>query len=158
MSILPTWPIAAGTLVLGLSVGACIDHTVMSGRIAKIEKAHADVLEQIAQVQDSDQRAARSKERDMGRLVGKAEQEKEDAQNQARAAATAALNSERMRQRSERRTASGGGVPEAPAACAGTTGAELSRPDAAFLVGFAQRADEQRAALAACYSAYDALK
>ena len=38
MSILPTWPIAAGALVLGLVGGAWLDHTVMASRIAKIEK------------------------------------------------------------------------------------------------------------------------
>lgn len=29
MSILPTWPIAAGALVIGLAGGAWIDHRVM---------------------------------------------------------------------------------------------------------------------------------
>lgn len=44
-------------------------------------------------------------------------------------------------------------VPAADAgaeACAGASGAALSRPDAAFLVGLAARADELRAALERC--------
>ena len=48
------------------------------------------------------------------------------------------------------------GVSEAPRAdCAGGTGAELSRPDAEFLVGEAARADRLRAALDACYAVLD---
>lgn len=47
---------------------------------------------------------------------------------------------------------------EAPrASCQGGTGAELSRPDAGFLVGEAARADELRAGLEACYAVLDAI-
>jgi hypothetical protein len=46
-------------------------------------------------------------------------------------------------------------VPGAGATCSGSTGAELSRPDAIFLGGEAARADELRTALSACYAAYD---
>lgn len=42
--------------------------------------------------------------------------------------------------------------------CAGTSGAELSRPDGRFLEGEAARADRIRAALDACYRQYDSLK
>lgn len=53
-----------------------------------------------------------------------------------------------LRDRAERPAvpASGG----ASQACAGSTGAQLSRADAAFLVGLAGRADEIRAALERC--------
>lgn len=52
-----------------------------------------------------------------------------------------------------------GGMPaDARAACAGGTGAELSRADAEFLVGEAARADEQRAGLAACYRVIDGVR
>lgn len=40
--------------------------------------------------------------------------------------------------------------PAAAPSCAGTTGAELSRPDAEFLAGFAARADELRVELGKC--------
>lgn len=42
--------------------------------------------------------------------------------------------------------------------CAGASGAELSRPDAEFLIWEAARADEQRAGLAACYQVMDSLQ
>ncbi len=49
------------------------------------------------------------------------------------------------------------GVPEATRpGCAGSTGAELSRPDAEFLVREAARADDIRAGLDACYRHVDA--
>jgi len=44
-----------------------------------------------------------------------------------------------------------------PADCKSATGAELSRPDAGFLIGEATRADTLRAGLKACYTQYDAL-
>jgi hypothetical protein len=43
------------------------------------------------------------------------------------------------------------------ATCKGTTGADLSGPDASFLVREAARADTIRAGLIGCYAAYDAL-
>lgn len=46
----------------------------------------------------------------------------------------------------------------ARADCAGGTGAELSRPDAEFLVREAARADTLRAALAACYAYADTVR
>lgn len=155
MSILPTWPFAVGTLVLGLAGGAWLDHTVMAGRIAKLEATHADVLRQIDQVQDSDEIEARTKEQDWAARVGQVEQEKTNEIDRINNRHAAMVDG--LRQRANRRAAPGGGVSEATATCAGATGAELSRPDATVLVGIAQRADEQRAALAACYSAYDAV-
>lgn len=57
-----------------------------------------------------------------------------------------------LRKRPERPT----GMPDTGrVACAGGTGAELSRPDAEFLAGEAARADELRAGLAACYQVID---
>lgn len=55
---------------------------------------------------------------------------------------------EQLRQRPER-------LPEPAPACKGTTGAELSRPDADFLAREAARADRLRQALAACYQQYE---
>lgn len=60
-----------------------------------------------------------------------------------------------LRRRAERPA---GAVPaDSRTACAGATGAELSRRDAEFLVGLAARADQQRAALTACYEVIDGL-
>ncbi|MBE0454841.1 MAG: hypothetical protein IBX58_14315 [Roseovarius sp.] len=50
-------------------------------------------------------------------------------------------------------------VPGDPAPdCTGTTGAELSREDAGFLVRESARADRHREALAACYAYADSLQ
>lgn len=53
-----------------------------------------------------------------------------------------------LRDRAERPAVPASGA--AAQACAGASGRELSRPDAAFLVGLASRADELRAALERC--------
>jgi hypothetical protein len=49
-------------------------------------------------------------------------------------------------------------VPSAPAACAGTTGAELARGDAEFLAGYSADAAKLEAALNQCEAAYNALR
>lgn len=58
-----------------------------------------------------------------------------------------------------KRPARPAGVSEAPRPqCAGGTGAELSGPDAEFLVREAARADTIRAALISCYADLDGLR
>lgn len=155
MSLIPTWPFVVGGLLIGAAGGAALDHTIMSAKIARIEKATADVERQRAEVYAADQMAARTTQQAWADQIGRIEQGKQDEINRVRAAGAAALAG--LRNRPDRQPASAGGVPQAAPACAGATGAELYRPDATFLVGLAQRADEQRAALAACYGAYDAL-
>lgn len=155
MSMLPTWPIAAGALVLGLALGAYADHTVMAGRIAKIERAHADVERQRAEVYATDQVEARTKEQAWAARVGQVEQEKTNENARIAARYTAELDG--LRKRAERRPTPPSGMPEAATSCAGATGAELSIGDSIFLARYAARADQQRAALAACYGAYDAV-
>lgn len=76
-------------------------------------------------------------------------QEAEDAKNEELRRVGARLNAAivELRGRADRAV----GMPEAGRkACAGANGAELSRPDASFLVGEAARADALRAELAAC--------
>jgi len=158
MSLIPTWPTAVGALAVGLAAGAYADHTVMAGRVAKIEATQAKAAEARSLEYARLSGAARIREQEQAAAAGRVEQEKENEIARVRAAGAAELNSERMRRRAERPAAPAGGVPQATPACPGATGAELYRPDALFLVGVAQRADEQRAALAACYGAYDALK
>ena len=82
------------------------------------------------------------------------QQRTNDAHLQAsrRVGARLADDLERLRQRPERLPASDA------QACAGAGGAELSGPDAAFLVREAARADQIRAGLEACYKQYDAIK
>lgn len=109
---------------------------------ARIEKERADSF-----------KAAREIERNL--------QEKYDAVAKKQAARLAdtrrnldtALDS--LRDRPERPA----GMPEGSrAACAGGTGAELSRSDAEFLARESARADDIRDGLEACYSAVDAVK
>ena len=87
------------------------------------------------------------------------QRERQDAeiakQNQAHADQVRTVNRkladalERLRNRPERNNE------PARAACEGSTGAELSGPDAAFLEREAARADELRAAVSACYAWID---
>lgn len=158
MSLIPTWPFVVGALVIGGAGGFALEHTIKSAEIARAAKVTAEVDRQRSEIRAADERDARSKEQTWAERVGQVEQEKTNAIAQAQAAGVAAINSERMRQRSDRRPAPSGAASQASATCKGTTGAELSRPDAEFLIGEATRADSQRAALSACYQAYDSLK
>lgn len=149
MSILPTWPIAAGALVIGLAVGAYADHKVMGARIDKMEAASAE-QERVRQVQRAtDERAAREKEQQWAARAGQIEQEKLDEINRIRSDSAAAIA--RLSNRPDRKPAPASGVPQTTATCTAATGAELAASDAIFLSRLAERADEQRAALQACY-------
>lgn len=156
MSILPTWPIAAGALALGLAGGAYVDHKIMQGRIDKITIEHAKVEQERMVQRTRDEVAARENERILVERANQIEQGKIDEIariNDRHAAAIASLQ-----QRPERKPANPGGVPTAGSTCQGSTGAELSRQDGGFLAGEAARADELRTALGACYKAYDSLR
>lgn len=156
MSILPTWPIAAGALVVGLAIGAYADHKVMGARIDRMEAATAE-QERVRQVQRAaDERTSRTNEQRIVEAAGKTLQEKEDEKNRIVVERDAALAS--LRARPDRKPASAGTVPAAPAACQGATGADLSRQDAEFLVFEAARADGVRAALEQCYGQYEAAR
>lgn len=156
MSILPTWPIAAGALVIGLSGGAYVDHKIMQGRIDKITIEYAKQEEQRLLQRTRDEVAARENERILVERANQIEQGKIDEIariNDRHAAAIASLQ-----QRPDRKPANPSGVPSTSPTCQGATGAELSNRDAIFLAGFAARADEVRTALGACYKAYDSLR
>lgn len=155
MSILPTWPIAAGTLVIGLVAGAYVDHNIMAGRIDKMTAAHAETLRQREVKRAADEATARSNERQMTEAIGLIEQGKTDEIARIRNAAADTVA--RLQNRPDRQPARTGGVPQAATACKGATGAELSRQDATVAVGIARDADEQREALKACYAAYDSI-
>lgn len=156
MSLVPTWPIAVGTLVIGVLSGAYVDHAVMESRAEKVAAAHAEELRQREVQRAADEATVRKNEQQMTEAIGLAEQEKSDEIAKVRNTAAAQLAS--LQNRPNRKPASASGVPQATAACEGATGAELSRPDAEFSLRLAERADEQRAALAACYKAYDSVR
>lgn len=155
MKLIPTWPIAAVCLALGVAGGAVSTRLVYVAKIDKINADHAEEL-RVREVQRArDEVAARQEERRLTLRAGEIEQEKTNEIAAIRAAHAVQLSS--LQNRPDRKPAPAGGVREAAPACSGSTGAELSRPDAEFLAREAARADELRAALSSCYAAYDSL-
>jgi hypothetical protein len=155
MNLLPTWPIAVGGLVIGLAGGAYIDHSIMESRFNKLVAAHAEEL-RLREVQRAkDEVAAREEERRLTVRAGQIEQEKTDEINRVRTSADALIA--RLRNQATSKPASPSGVPQAATACESTAGAVVPERTGEQLVRLAERADEQRAGLAACYQAYDSL-
>lgn len=155
MSLIPTWPIAAGALIIGLGAGFSVEHWRLGAELARVESQHAE-QERTRQVQRAaDERIARKKEQDLNKAAADALQGKQDEINAI--AIRLAGTTSRLQQRPDRKSPDPGGMPGATPSCAGTTGAELSRPDGEFLAGEAARADTIRAALAQCYRQYEAL-
>jgi hypothetical protein len=162
MKIIPTWPIAVGTLVLGLAIGAGADHLWMNGKVSAAQKRYTDLSAQVAEEKrqrevqrGNDERAAREKEQKAAREAGQKLQEQID--ENVRIAGQRDDAVKRLQSRPDRKPAGAGGMPAPAPTCAGSTGAELSRQDGGFLIGEAARADELRAALKACYGTYDAM-
>lgn len=166
MSILPTWPIAAGcsviALAVGLAVGAGADHLWMAPKVAKITKDYNDLVTsnkeaaRVAQVKrGDDERAARETEKAQAKVVAQIEQEKQDAIATVRSDADALIA--RLRKQAASKPANPGGVPSAGPACQSAAGGEFSDSGREDLVRLAERADQQRAALGACYQAYDSV-
>ena len=109
---------------------------------ARIEKERADASEK-----------ARSTEKMWQGVVNGTVEEMQKRQTNIRRNLDIALDS--LRDRPERAAS----VSDAPrVACAGGTGAELSRPDGEFLEREAARADEIRAGLVACYEVIDGVR
>lgn len=155
MSILPTWPIAAGALVIGLAGGAFIDHKIMQGRIDKITIAHTEELRVREVDRANDERAARTREQLLASQIGLIEQEKQDAITTASTSANALI--ERLRKQAASKPANPSGMPQAAPACETAAGPVVSEPVGVNLVALAERADQHRAALSACYQAYDSI-
>lgn len=162
MKLIPTWPIAAACLAAGALLGAGADRLWMAPKVAdrdaQIAKLNLDHREElrVREVQRAkDEVAARQEERRLVLAAQKIEQVKNDEIATVRGALAAA--NARVQNRPDRQPAGTGGVPAAAPACQSATGAELSRQDAEFLNGEAARGDELRAALSACYRAYDSI-
>lgn len=155
MSILPTWPIAAGALVIGLAGGAFVDHRIMQGRIDKITISHAEELRVREVERADDERAARTREQLLASQIGLIEQEKQDEITKASTSANALL--ERLRKQAASKPANPSGMPQAAPACETTAGPVVSESTGIDLVALAERADQHRAALSACYQAYDSI-
>lgn len=155
MSILPTWPIAAGALVIGLAGGTFIDHKIMQGRIDKITIAHTEELRVREVDRANDERAARTREQLLASQIGLIEQEKQDAITTASTSANALI--ERLRKQAASKPANPSGMPQAAPTCETTPGPVVSESTGVDLVALAERADQHRAALSACYQAYDSI-
>lgn len=155
MSIIPTWPFVAGALVIGLAGGAYVDHKVMQGRIDKIELAHTKTLRQREVQRAKDEVAAREAERLLALRAGQIEQEKTDEIARVRSDADALIA--RLRKQAASKPTGTGGVPAACSAGEDAAGPAVPVGTGEDLVALAQRADEVRAALGACYQAYDSV-
>lgn len=156
MSILPTWPIAAGALVVGLVAGAGLTANVKNEKIARIEKTHADEKRKMAEQREAEQQLARTIEQSGSIAVTRALQEKEN--EKAAIADRLADAEQRLRERPARRVVVAGPAAANAPDCKGSTGASLSAEDSVFLSREATRADALRADLAACYKQYDEVK
>lgn len=150
--IMPPWAkwaavaVAAAALLVAFSAG----WTARAWRAdAQIARINTELAAQTVQAV----RNARTEER--------RKQEKANEAIRKQAASVAAVNDALRRDLDELRHRPGraAGVSQAARAdCAGTTGAELSGEDAAFLAGEAARADLLRAALATCYEVMDVIE
>ena len=156
MSILPTWPIAAGALVIGLAVGAYADHKIMQSRIDKITIAHTEELRVREVKRADDERAARTREQLQAQQVNQIQQEHIDEVSKVRSAADALV--ERMRKQASAKPASTSPVSNACPSSQVSAGGAVPSGIGENLVRLAERADEQRSALSACYQAYNSIE
>lgn len=155
MNITPNWTFAAGLLVVGLCGGAYVDHSVMGSRINKMTAAHAEEL-RVREVQRAkDEQVARAKEQTLTAQIATIEQARVN-ENTASSTAADALR-ERLRNQATSKPANPSRVPQAAAACEATPGAVIPERTGNDLIQLAQRADELRSALSACYQAYDSV-
>jgi TolA-binding protein len=139
------WRLFAALAVIGAAIGAAFGFGHHVGYLEL--KADWDA-QQIRQRKDYENRLSDYAEQ-LEQLRIETSQRQEDYENRLRTVGRqrdAAYASLRDRPERPAVPASGG----AAQACQGATGRELSRPDAAFLVGLAARADELRAALERC--------
>lgn len=155
MSIIPTWPFVTGALVIGLIGGAYVDHKIMQGRIDKIQIAHTEQLRAREVQRAKDEVAARDTERLLALRAGQIEQEKQNEIAAVRSDADALIA--RLRQQAASKPTGACGVPAACATSQDAVGPAVPVGTGEDLVALAQRADEVRAALGACYQAYDSV-
>lgn len=139
--------------VISLAVGFSTGWKTQGWRLGKeIATIRVDSAKQA----EGQGRVARAKEADYVGKLAKAQESRnvEVARINRKHADTVAS----LRQRPERLATFASEVPSAPAACTGSTGAELARGDAEFLAGYAADAAKLEAALNQCEAAYNALR
>jgi hypothetical protein len=139
----------AGLVMLGFSYWK--GYTSGKDNIQQKWDAEKVVLEREAQ-QLKDQ--AREAERTMQKEVNRIQKEKHDAVKVANSKYSALIDS--LRNRSETRATDT--MPGSTGDVVGCTGAQLARPDAEFLAGFAADAERLQAAYNSCRDAYQVIK
>lgn len=155
MNIVPNWTFATGLLVVGICGGAYVDHSIMESRINKLTSAHSEEL-RVREVQRAkDEVATREKERLLNERAGQIEQEKSNEIQRVRTDADSLVA--RLRNQAASKPANPGRVPEAASDCKATAGGELPLSSREDIVSLAERADQLRAGLSACYQAYDSV-
>lgn len=132
-------------LIVAMLTGVWLERQVAERKIAKLKEEYATAQLEAIEV-------AVAAERQMQKEVNDA-LEKQSRQNR-NIASNLARELDGMRKRAERAERMS---EDSRAACAGADGRELSREDAGFLAREAARAEEQRAALEACYRFVDAV-
>lgn len=155
MSILPTWPIAAGALVMGLAGGFYFEHTRLGAQIDHMNADTAEAERQRQLVRADDERVAREAEQKLAARAGQIEQEKTHAIAQVRTDADALI--ERLRKQAANKPAYSGAMPTAGATVPNEPGPAIPERTGADLVHLAERADTLRAGLQACYGWADSV-
>lgn len=155
MKLIPTWPITVAVLAFGFGAGVYIDHKVMQGRIDTINIAHAEELRLREVKRAADEKAARDRENGWVQKVSEIEQRRIDETDRIRTDADHLVA--RLRNQAASKPANPSGLPQAAASCETATRGELPQSSREDFVSLAQRADELRSALSACYQAYDSM-
>lgn len=156
MSIVPTWPIAAICLAVGVAGGAVSTRYVYVNKIDKIQAQHTELLRQREVKRADDERAAREKEQGWAERVNQIEQERINETDRIRTDADSLIA--RLRKQAASKPASTSCLPQASPARESAAGGELSDGSREGTVRLAQRAEEQRQALGSCYRAYDSIR
>lgn len=143
--LIPSWLYAA--VIAGLLATNCA--TLHRLDTAKLDLA--DLKAKHAEAARAAEASARAKEQAAAETLATIEQKARNDQKRLSADLAAALRE--LRDRPER--PSGSDLSKGAANPVGCTGAQLYKPDAAFLIGESSRADGLRIALARCQAAYD---
>lgn len=155
MALIPTWPIAAICLAVGLAGGTVATRMVYVGKIDKMTAQHTEQLRQREVQRAKDEANARNIERQLVEVNQTIEQEKSDAINRVRADADGLIA--RLRKQADSKPASPSGMSSTAPTCESPAGGIVPSGSGEGVVRIAERAEIQRAGLDACYKAYDAI-
>lgn len=144
-------------VLVGFFAGWKVQGWRLGNEIATIQKFHVKQLAEMQEVALSAEKEFREKERGYVASLTAAQEQRNAEITRINRKHTAVVNS--LRNRPERADSnSNSQMPSTPAACIGSTGAELARGDAEFLAGYAADAARLEAALNQCEAAYNALR